>query len=200
MIAIDIEGSGMSAERNSILSIGAVDIDNPSNQFYDECRVWDGAHIEDGALAVNGFTREECADPAKKSEAELVQAFVTWALDSRIKNNTLAGQNPSYDRDFVQAACHRAGIEFPFAHRTIDVHTLVWLHMQQQGLSQPTMNHHSALNLDFALTYCGMREEPRPHNALTGACSHAEVISRIAYNKKLLPDFESYEIPWMKKL
>lgn len=199
MIAIDVEGSGMSAEKNSILSIGAVDTDNPSNQFYDECRVWDGAHIEDGALAVNGFTREECVDPSKKSEAELVQAFVTWATDTSIENQTLAGQNPSYDRDFVQAACRRAGIEFPFAHRTIDVHTLVWLHMQQREIEQPMTKHHSSLNLDFALNYCGMPEEPRPHNALTGACSHAEVFSRIAYTKKLLPDFESYEIPWMNK-
>jgi DNA polymerase III epsilon subunit-like protein len=199
MIAIDVEGSGMSAEHNSILSLGAVDTDNPSNQFYDECRVWDGAHIEDSALAVNGFTRGEITDTSKKSEAELVQAFITWATSDHIKDQTLAGQNPSYDRDFVQAGCHRAGIEFPFAHRTIDVHTLVWLHMQQRGIEPPIANHHSALNLDFALTYCGMPEEPRPHNALTGAYSHAEVISRIVYTKKLLPDFEPYEIPWMNK-
>ncbi len=197
MIVLDIEGSGISAERNSILSIGALDLDEPTNQFYDECRVWEGAHIEDGALEVNGFTREECLDPSKKSEADVVKAFVAWATD-RPKEQTFAGQNPSYDRDFIQAACVRAGIEFPFAHRTIDTHTLVWLHMIQKGIEPAVAKNHSAINLDFALRYCGMPEEPKPHNALTGAYSHAEVISRIAYNKKLLPDFDAYDIPWLK--
>ena len=185
----------MSPEKSSILSLGALDLAEPTNQFYDECRVWDGAHVDEGALAVNGFSREEINDGSKKSEAELVKAFVAWATD-RPKDQTLAAQNPSFDRDFVQAACTRAGIEFPFAHRTIDVHTLVWLHLTQKGIEPPAAAHHSALNLDFALRYCGMPEEPRPHNALTGAFSHAEVISRIAYNKKLLPDFSTYDIPW----
>jgi DNA polymerase-3 subunit epsilon len=196
MIVLDVEGSGISAERDSILSIGALDLDNPTNQFYDECRVWDGAHIDDEALAVNGFTREECLDPNKKSEAELVKAFIAWATD-RPQERTLAAQNPSYDRDFVQAACKRAGVEFPFAHRTIDVHTLVWLHMHEHGKTPPVDNGRSAINLDFALEYCGIPEEPKPHNALTGALSHAEVISRIAYNKKLLPEFLPFEIPWL---
>ncbi len=196
MIVLDVEGSGVSAEKNSILSIGALDLDEPTNQFYDECRVWDGAHIADDALAVNGFTREECLDTSKKSEAELVKAFVAWATD-RAKNQTFAGQNPSYDRDFVQAACGRAGIEFPFAHRTIDTHTLCWLHMTEKGKEPPLLHHHSAINLDFALKYCGLEEEPKPHNALTGALSHAKVISRIAYNKKLLPEFSSFPIPWL---
>lgn len=187
----------MNPETGSILSLGALDLDEPTNQFYDECRVWEGAHIEDAALAVNGFSREEATDPNKKSEAELVKAFIAWASD-RPENRTLAGQNPSFDRDYTQAACRRARIDFPFAHRTIDTHTLVWLHMVEHAVPPPIVNHHSALNLDFALRYCGLEEEPKPHNALTGALSHAEVISRIAYNKKLLPEFSSYDIPWMK--
>lgn len=35
-----------------------------------------------------------------------------------------------------------------------------------------------------------------PHNALTGAMSHAEVTSRLLYDKKLLPEFEQFDIPW----
>lgn len=196
MIVLDIEASGMSAERCSILSLGALDLDEPTNQFYDECGVWPEAHIEDSALAVNGFTKAEITDGSKKSEAELIKAFIAWATD-RPKNRTTAGQNPSFDRDFVEAACRRAGIEFPLAHRTIDTHTLVWLHMTERGTTPPLENNHSAINLDFALRYCGMPEEPKPHNALTGAFSHAEVISRIAYTKKLLPDFNAYDIPWL---
>jgi hypothetical protein len=71
--------------------------------------------------------------------------------------------------------------------------------MTEHGIPPPLAEHHSAINLDFALRYCGMPEEPKPHNALTGAFSHAEVISRLAYNKKLLPDFDAYDIPWLTK-
>ena len=52
-------------------------------------------------------------------------------------------------------------------------------------------------NLDAALQYCGIPEEPRPHNALTGAKCNAEVISRLLHDKKLLPEFEQYGIPWI---
>src|SRR3989344_429289 len=61
----------------------------------------------------------------------------------RPQKQTLAGQNPSFDRDFVKAACKRAGIAFPFAHRTIDTHTLAWLHMTEQGIPPPLEKHHS---------------------------------------------------------
>jgi len=197
MIVLDVEASGVDALKHSILSIGAVDLQDPTNQFYDECRVWEGAKIDAEALEVNGFTKEESISPAKKSEAELIAAFIAWAYD-RPQNRTLAAQNVAFDRAFVEAACARAGIECPFAHRTIDTHTLVWGHMRARDIEPPLTNHHSAINLTTALAYCGLPEEETPHNALTGALAHAEVIARIAYTKKLLPEYEHFEIPWLK--
>lgn len=197
MLVVDVEGSGLSAEKNSILSVGLIDLDHPERQLYEECRVWDGAHIEDGALEVNGYTREQCTDPAKQSEADLVHKVKAFA--EGMADTTLAGQNVSYDRDFMQAAAARAGhTAWPFAHRTIDTHTLAWMHMQKRGLTPPVdaEKRHSALNLDAVLTYCGIPEEPKPHNALTGAKCHAEVISRLLYDKKLLPEFDQFNIPW----
>ena len=55
----------------------------------------------------------------------------------------------------------------------------------------------SSLNLDAVLNYCGIPDEPEPHNALTGAKCNAEVISRLLNDKKLLPEFSQYEIPWL---
>jgi len=200
MIAIDVEGSGTEYHTHSILSIGALDLKNPSNQFYDECRTWDGAHIMDEALLITGFTKEEATDPHKKSEAEIARAFSLWASD--IDDRTLAGQNVSYDRDMIKAALERAGEMFPFAYRTIDTHTLAYMHMIRHGLTPPfdEEKHRSALNLDAVLNYCGIPEEPTPHNALTGAQSHAEVISRLLYNKKLLPQFSKFSIPWTDRV
>lgn len=181
-----------------MLSIGAVDLVDPSRQFYDECRIWDGAHVMDEALKINGFTEAEIRDPAKKTEGEMVKAFIAWALDS--EDRTFAGQNVSFDRDFVKAAAHRAHhTDWPFAHRTIDTHSLCYMHMVKRDIKPPLdpVHHRSALDLDAILVYCGIPEEPTPHNALTGASSHAEVISRLLYDKKLLPDFEAFDIPWL---
>ncbi len=196
MIVLDVETSGVVPSKHSILSLGAIDLENPSNQFYDECRVWNGAHIDDESLAINGFKREEINDQSKKSESELVQAFIAWALD-RPSDKTLAGQNPSFDRDFVAFACRRSSIAFPFPFRTIDTHSLCWLHMVQNGVKPPMERGHTAISLNTALNYCGLPKEPFPHNALGGAYAHAEVIARLAYNKKLLPEYNQYPISWM---
>lgn len=197
MIVLDVETTGLVPEKHSILSLGALDLDDPTNQFYEECQIWEGAEIEDEALAINGFKREAVVKQGSKMQTEegLIRGFVAWAMD-RPKDRTLAAQNVSFDLEFVQAACTRAGIESPFAKRTIDVHSITWMHMVMRGIEPPAKNGHSAINLDSALAYCGVPGEPKPHNALTGAYCHAEVISRIAYNKKLLPDFSSFDIPW----
>lgn len=196
MLVLDIEGSGTEPHVHSIVSIGAVDMDNPNRRFYGECRVWDGAHIMEDALAVNGFTEAEITDSEKQTEAELVTAFLEWTQE--MSDRTLAGQNVSYDRDMLKAAAQRAGHSWDLAYRSIDTHTLCWMHMVKAGLTPPIDAQHrrSALNLDAVLNYCGIPDEPEPHNALTGALSHAEVISRLLYNKPLLPEFAQFAMPW----
>ena len=149
----------------------------------------------DEALAVNGFTRAQITDTGKQSEADLIHAFLHWS--DGLEERTLAGQNVSFDRDFLKHAAERAGhTDWPFAFRTIDTHTLCYMHMVERGLQPPVQHKRSALNLDAVLNYCGIPQEPSPHNALTGALSHAEVISRLLYGRKLLPEFMQFEIPW----
>jgi len=196
MLVIDIETTGVNPETCSILSIGALDLANPERRFYGECRIWDHAHVSTDSMKVNGFTTAEINDPHKKREGELVREFMEWSqhLDER----TLAGQNPSFDRDFLQAAALREKLAWDFAHRTIDTHTLCYMHIVKSGNQPPIdpQRRRSALNLDTILNYCGIPDEPMPHNALTGALSHAEVIARLLYNQKLLPEFNTYQIPW----
>lgn len=196
MMIVDVEGSGTNYDKHSIVSIGALDFDNPERRFYGECRIWDGAHIMDGALEVNGFTEAEIIDPEKLSEAELVTQFLEWTQE--IGDRTITGQNPSFDRDFVRVAAQRAGLSWDLAYRTLDTHTMCWMHMIKAGKQPPIDPQHrrSALNLDAVLNYCGIPEEPQPHNALTGALCHAEVVARLLYDQKLLPEFEQYDIPW----
>lgn len=196
MLVIDIEGSGVDYQKHSIVSIGAVDFSNPMNRFYGECRVWDGAHIMEEALGVNGFTEAEITDPNKMSEGELVQQFLEWS--QHLSDRTLTGQNVSYDRDMLRAAADRADIPWDLAHRTLDTHTMCWMHMVRRGLAAPIDEQHrrSSLNLDAVLNYCGIPDEPDPHNALTGALCHAEVAHRLLYDKPLLPEFAHLPVPF----
>lgn len=197
MLVVDVEASGTDPRVHSIVSVGALDFENPTNRFYEECRVWDGAHIMDEALNVNGFTREQIIDPKKQSEADLIHHFMAWSKE--VGEKTLAAQNVSFDRSFLMAAAERAGhTEWPFSYRTIDIHTLCYMHMISRGLQPPTdsVKKHSALDMDAELVYVGIPAEPMPHNALTGALCHAELISRLLYGRKLLPEFAQHNIPW----
>jgi DNA polymerase III epsilon subunit-like protein len=196
MIIIDIEASGTVYDTHSIIALGAVDYENPEHRFYGECRIWEGAHVMEEATAIHGMSLDSITDPSKMSEAELVQSFMEWS--QHMADRTLVGQNVSFDRDFLKAACLRAHLPWDLAHRTIDTHTLAWMHMVKRGLTPPIDEQHrrSALNLDVILNYCGIPGEPEPHNALTGAFCHAEVTSRLLHNRLLLPEFSMYPIPW----
>ena len=195
MIVVDIEGSGVDPHKNSILSIGAVEFEHPENQFYGECRVWDETHIEPTALAVNGFSQVEAVDKGKKTDKDLLLDFMTWT--ESCKEKTFAGQNPSFDRDFLEATAHRYHINWPFAHRTVDIHSVAYFHAIQKGVTIPLKNGHSDLSLDTILAYCGLSREQKPHNGLNGAKLETEVLHRFFYGKPLFSDFSSRPIPWL---
>ena len=108
MIVIDIEASGVDYQNCSIIAIGALEFENPSNRFYGECRIWEGAHMQPEASLIHGFSEESMTDPGKVPEGELVRMFLEWS--QHMSDRTLAGQNVSFDRDFLKAACEREHI------------------------------------------------------------------------------------------
>lgn len=198
MIIIDTEASGVNPLKNSLVSIGAVELGKPSNQFYEECCVWDGAHIDDEALAINGYKKEQLTDKNKKTDKEIVENFMKWALTCG--ERTLAGQNPLFDVNFLQGAAFRYHLDWPFAHRTIDLHSMVYLHMNERGVEPPVdqKHRHSALNSDTIMRYVGIPEEPKPHIAINGARYEAEAFSRLIHNQSLFREFKEFPIPWLK--
>ncbi len=193
MLVIDVETTGLDPNKYSILSIGAVDFDNPKRQFYGECKTWEGAIISEDSLEINNFTEEDARDPKKKSLESLMYEFKKW-IDASDKI-TLAGQNPSFDRDFLNNSFWRAGINFKFAARNIDLHSVAYYDYLKKGIEIPYKNNHSDLSLDIIAKYAGLDSEPKPHNALNGAKLEAEAFSRIMLGKKLLPEFDEFEIP-----
>ena len=192
MIIADIEATGLDIHKHSILSIGAVDFEHPDRQFYGECRMWEGASIMTDAIAVNGFTKQECSDPKKQSLKELMENFLHWIEQSDDK--TLAGQNPSFDRDFLNNSFGRSGIGWHFSFRTLDLNSMAYMDMIKRGIPVQHKNGRADLSLDTILKYVGLPEEPKPHNGLNGARHEAEAFSRLLYEKNLLSEFAKYPI------
>jgi DNA polymerase III epsilon subunit-like protein len=194
MIVVDVESSGIDPQKCSLLSVGAIDFDTPERRFYEECRIWDGAHIENEALKVNGFARESLTDPKKQTDRELIEKFLKWV--ETVGEWTIAGQNPSFDRDFLIATALRYHINWPLAHRTIDLHSIAYFHMIKMDIEPPSSKNRSAINLDTILKYVGLHIERGQHNALEDTLLEAEAFYRLFYDKPLLKEYTDYKIPW----
>ncbi|OIO30622.1 hypothetical protein AUJ77_02325 [Candidatus Nomurabacteria bacterium CG1_02_43_90] len=192
MIVADVEASGLDPHKHSLLSIGAVELEHPERQFYGECRIWEGASMMSDALAVNGFTEEECTDSKKHSLEDLMGNFLHWI--EQCEDKTLAGKNPSFDRDFLNDSFARTHIGWHFAYRTLDLNTMAYMDMVRRGIPVPQKNDRADLTLDSILVYLGLPEEPKPHIGINGAKYEAEAISRILYGKNILPEFAEYPI------
>lgn len=194
MIIVDVEASGIDPQKCSLVSVGAIDFDTPERRFYEECRVWDGAHIEEEALKVNGFTREQITDAKKQTDRELLEKFLKWT--ETVGEWTIAGQNPSFDRDFLMQTAYRYHINWPLAHRTIDLHSIAYFHMIKRGVPVPTEKNRSDLNLTKIIKYVGIDMERGEHNAMEDTLLEAECLSRLMHDKPLLPEYEKYPMPW----
>jgi DNA polymerase III epsilon subunit-like protein len=195
MIVIDMEASGLNIQKNAMVSFGAVDFSNPERQFYAEPRMWEGAECNPDALAINGFTEEECRDLKRKELKEVMHDFLAWI--EPIQEKTLVGQNPCFDRGFINDGFSRSSIGWNFSYRTIDLHTIAYADHIKRGIPVPIEHSRTGLDLDVILTYVGLPEEPKPHNGLMGAKVEAEALSRILYCKNLLPEFAQYSVPDM---
>lgn len=150
MIVVDVETGGLDPIKNPLLSIGAKDHSN-GDEFYVELFPLPHLEINEQAVAVNGFDKNNWGNGNLK---DCMQEFADWLQNRDCK---LAGHNPYFDLSFLKANFSTAGVKNPFGHRTIDMHTLAYLKFG------------ASLTSDQIYVELGMPEEPKPHNALTGA-------------------------------
>jgi DNA polymerase III epsilon subunit-like protein len=194
MIVLDIETSGEHPSRHSILSIGAVELSNPSNTFYMECGLEEGTAFDQTALDVNGFTKEEITSGKKPALKSVLGEFLKYV--EKISERTVIGYNVAFDQYFLNYYFEVHGFgRFILGWRTIDLHALIYTSMLSRNVEIPTRNGRSGITSDIALNYVGLPSEPRPHNALTGAKMEAEMTSRLLYGGNLLKEYAGFEIP-----
>lgn len=192
MIALDCEMSGLDPLVHSILSIGAVDLEAPTRTFYGECYLPEQKTFQVEALAVNGFTEAQIFDKSKNSLKILMTKFHEWLQGCSEK--TLVGQNVSLDRAFLNTAFMESGIPFQFHYRIVDIHSVAVGMFLRDGRDLNIEDGRIKMSLDRIAEAVGLPEEPRPHNALTGATYNAEVFTRLVYQKNLVEQFKDFEV------
>jgi len=193
LIVVDIETSGLDIEKDQILSIGAVDLDNASRTFYEECRLLDGAKVSEEALRVTGFSLAMLTDKRKPILVAVLRNFLDWT--SGCTERTLAGENPWFDIAFLRRMSKEYGLAWQFGHRYVDLHSLSYVAHLRSGKLPPPQEGRSSVSLDQTLQFVGLRPRDGVHNALTDAKLEAEAISRLVYSKSLLKEFSQYRVP-----
>ena len=193
MLIVDVETTGLNPNKHSIVSVGALYFLTPENQFYEECRIWDGAEIDFNALQINGFSKKEIIDPNKKSLEEVIKQFIKWIQP--FEDKTIAGENPAFDRDFLIISAEKYRLNLGLSYRTIDLHSICYTHQLARGLVPPRHMNRTNLNTDNILDYVGLSKRKGIHNALTDVKLEAEAFSRLIHGKNLLKEFEKYPIP-----
>lgn len=190
MVSIDCEMTGIDVALCSIISIGVVDLNDPTRRLYLEMHPFPGALLQEEGLAVCGYTEESLAkiEMTQKEGLEILKKFLDESAE-----RTVVGQNIANDILFLNRAFEREGIDCKIPYRAFDLHSAVCAKLLLQKLPIPMEERKSSLNLDALLNMSGIPEEPRPHNALTGALSHAEVYFRLIEGKSVLPEFSSFE-------
>jgi hypothetical protein len=178
---VDTETAGLDPHVNGILSVGCVTADG-KHEYYGECHIYTFQKIEKAALKVNGFTEAQCKDSDKDSPHEMVRKWVEWLRSILPPNLTssdlhpplgyIIGKNPSFDLRMLQtpwdAVFAKDGPKpepFPISYRTLDLTTLAAAIYLKAGKVIPA----GGIGSSTLQEYVGLREEPKPHNGLTGA-------------------------------
>lgn len=194
LLVLDTETSGIDPYKHGLISIGAVDLANPKNQFYGECELRTDAEVSQEAIRINGFTEKEMRDSSKQSVKDLLENFYSWA--SKFKIKIIAGRTPLFDFNFLKTESEKAGLKFPFHHRTIDLHSIHYAKCIELSCEIPLKDKYfSGLDLEECLKFIGINYERKAHNALEDAKLTAECFARILYGQSLLEEYKQFEIP-----
>ena len=123
-VSVDVEASGPSPGRYSLLAIGACLVVDPGYGFYVELKPMPGALARPEALAVSGLALEELAERGLSPE-EAMARFEAWLQQvvppSERMRPVFVAFNAPFDWMFVADYFHRFLDRNPFGHTALDM-------------------------------------------------------------------------------
>ncbi len=214
MIILDIETTGLTNDCG-ICEIGAINTDDHSNTFLQDCKIDDDDLITEGAMRVNGRNLDILKDKNKQPQNQLIENYLDWV--SMQENKLFYGQNVAWDISMIQAKSIKYDLHKKFLEihmqRGMDLHTLAqerYFEINKKYLLKETGQ--SAFNLGKILEFCGIPDERinvkgneivregKYHTALEDCALEGEAIYRLKFGKNLFEEFNKFEIPdYLKK-
>lgn len=202
---VDLETSGLSLVTSGIWQIGAIDLNNPEDQFLEEARIDDDDIIDPSALTIIGKTEAYLRDPRKQSQEKMLEKFMKWTEARQLKN--FICQNPLYDLWWLSIHLEKYGLKRKFHHRSFDLHSIAQIYYMELNKKFLTEGDNSKMGLPQILNFCGLEDERmemrdskiakdgRPHNVLEDCKLTAECFYRLIFGKNLFPKYSGYKIP-----
>lgn len=209
MIVLDIETSGLTHDCG-ICEIGAINTNDLSKTFLQDCRIDEGDTITEGAMRVNGRNLDILKDKNKQTQKELIENYLNWIIIQEEK--IFYGQNVAWDISMIQAKSIKYDLHKKFLEvhmqRGMDLHTLAqerYFEINGKYLLKETGQ--SAFNLGKILEFCGIPDERinvkgneiiregKYHTALEDCALEGEAIYRLKFGKNLFKEFKQFEIP-----
>jgi hypothetical protein len=214
MIILDIETSGLTNDCG-ICEIGAINTNNISKTFLQDCRIDDDDLITEGAMRVNGRDLDVLKDKNKQTQKELIENYLDWV--SMQENKLFYGQNVAWDISMIQAKSIKYNLHKKFLEihmqRGMDLHTLAqerYFEINKKYFLKETGQ--SAFNLGEILKFCGIPDERinvkgneiiregKYHTALEDCALEGEAVYRLKFGNNLFEEFSKFEIPdYLKK-
>lgn len=208
MIVVDIETSGGYPTKHGIWQIGALEFENPKNQFLEEARIDSKDLAEEEAIKIHGKNERYLRDKNKQSQKQLIINFLKWWELTDQKD--LICHNPQFDESFLRIKSLKYLKKDPFwpnYHRAFDLHSIAQMKFFDINKKFLIKEDHSDMSLSKILELCGLEDrrvsvkdgeitrEGKPHNALEDAKLTAECFSRLIYGKNLFPEYAKFKIP-----
>jgi ribonuclease T len=168
-VSVDIETSGPTPGRYSMLSIGACLVDAPEHGFYVELKPTSDI-VVDTAQAIGGFSLEQLAQDGVEP-GEAMQRFADWVA-REVPTGTVpvfVGFNAAFDWMFVADYFDRFLGHNPFGHAALDIKSFT------MGMAGVTWAQTSMRFL--APKYLHGRK--LTHNALGDARDQAEIFAAV---------------------
>lgn len=148
---VDIETTGLDAQKHEIIEIGAIHTDGAKLESYVL-----PSHIETAdpeSLAINGYTEKGWQQMDAITLPDALQSLNVIANGAYF-----IAYNATFDWSFLQKAYSDYGIEPNFHYHRLDLMTLVW-----GGADDPPLSLR-----EFCLVN-GLETEPSVHRAINGA-------------------------------
>jgi ribonuclease T len=167
-ISVDIEAAGPVPSTFSMLSLGAVVVDDPKKTFYVELKPVNEKFVPD-AMKVVGRTLQDFAKGGRVPK-EAMRAFRDWLVsDAKAAKPVFVGFNASFDWAFVNFYFHQYLGQNPFGFGGIDIKSYY------MGLTGCAWEDTRSSRIRSELK----GPSPHTHNALDDAVEQAEMFKRM---------------------